>query len=273
MLICKLCNKKFKSITNTHLKYKHNIICNEYLKIFPGEVCKIVSEEEKRKIGDKNKGKKASPETIQKLRDSHLGVEPPNKGKKGMQIGWSKGMTKETNEGVARISQKMMGNTNSKGPKSEETGRNISNAKKGKPLTSQHKNALKLAWADPEVAEKRIQAVLKSSRILPNNAELLLLSILNKITPTAWEYVGNGKIIIGGRSPDFKHRNYNKLIEFQGCYWHGCIEHFPNSERTNDFPTKNKIYKSHGYDSIEIWEHELKYLDSLKQKILNFTEE
>lgn len=39
-----------------------------------------------------NKGKKATPETIQKLRISHLGKTPWNKGLKGVMKAWNKGL-------------------------------------------------------------------------------------------------------------------------------------------------------------------------------------
>lgn len=41
-----------------------------------------------------NKGKKMSAEQRAKLREAHLGQEPWNKGKKGLQVAWNKGMRK-----------------------------------------------------------------------------------------------------------------------------------------------------------------------------------
>lgn len=35
LLVCKLCMRQMKSITNTHLKHKHNITVDDYRKLFP----------------------------------------------------------------------------------------------------------------------------------------------------------------------------------------------------------------------------------------------
>ena len=128
--------------------------------MFPGVIVRIVSEDTKKKIRNSHFGIKPSLETRQKLSKSHLGQIPGNKGKKGLQVGWSKGLTKETHPSVAKISNKMMGNKNGFGPCSIEKAEKISKSKKGKPLTQKHKDALKKAWQDPEVKDKRIQAVL-----------------------------------------------------------------------------------------------------------------
>ena len=34
MIVCEICKREFKRISNTHLK-QHNITCNEYMKMFP----------------------------------------------------------------------------------------------------------------------------------------------------------------------------------------------------------------------------------------------
>ena len=154
------------------------------LKCKAGCTCKkhIVSAERGKKIGDKIRGRKATPETIQKLRDSHLGKIPGNKGKKGLQIGWSKGLTKETNQSLDSLSRKMIGNKNGSGLRSPSVGENISKAKKGKPQTSEHRLALKTFWEEhPDKLSLRIKNSLKGSGRHPNKLEKKLLFILNFI--------------------------------------------------------------------------------------------
>ena len=84
------------------------------------------------------KGRKASEETRQKLRESHKGQVPWNKGKIGLQTAWNKGLTKETDKNVAKISETKKGkhvspNTEfKKGHRqSKEARRKMSEAKKG----------------------------------------------------------------------------------------------------------------------------------------------
>jgi len=68
------------NIGNKHtLGYKHT--AESILKISEASKARKHSEETKKKIGDSNRGKKASPETIIKLKESHLGKIPGNKGK------------------------------------------------------------------------------------------------------------------------------------------------------------------------------------------------
>jgi len=52
------------------------------------------SEETKRKISIAHKGKTISEEQKRKLADSHRGKTPWNKGKKGLQVAWNKGLKK-----------------------------------------------------------------------------------------------------------------------------------------------------------------------------------
>jgi hypothetical protein len=75
-----------------------------------------------------NKGKKASPETIAKLRESHLGQVAWNKGKKGSTSGWPKGELrgKTWNKGISAPA---------------EVRKKMSEAKKGKPWTEARRAA------------------------------------------------------------------------------------------------------------------------------------
>jgi len=54
-IVCRLCQKKFKKITNTHLKKFHNMTMKEYMKKFPNSC--IVSENLRGVYGDKTRGK------------------------------------------------------------------------------------------------------------------------------------------------------------------------------------------------------------------------
>lgn len=57
-----------------------------------------------------NKGRKETrEEVLKKQSESHKGLLVWNKGKKGLQEGWNKGLTKETNESVMMSSEKRIG--------------------------------------------------------------------------------------------------------------------------------------------------------------------
>lgn len=77
-----------------------------------------------------------------------------------------------------------------------------------------------------------------------------------------WKYVGNFEFWIGGKNPDFMNTNGNKkLIELYGNYWHKgenpqeIIDHF----------------KQYGFDTLVIWEKELKDLNKVKEKLVEFS--
>lgn len=55
MVTCKVCNKQFKKITNSHLRDKHSIDREEYLRLFPDS--KMIDESVTQAISDSFKGK------------------------------------------------------------------------------------------------------------------------------------------------------------------------------------------------------------------------
>jgi len=94
MIICLICGKKFKIVSPSHLKYKHNITVREYLKKYPGcetgydIMCKKQKQTNlklygvenvsyldfvKKKIIEKNTGKKHKKTSILKMSKSHKG--------------------------------------------------------------------------------------------------------------------------------------------------------------------------------------------------------
>lgn len=91
----------------------------------------------------------------------------------------------------------------------------------------------------------------------PNKAELKLLAILE---PFSFEYVGNGQLIIGGKSPDFWNGDH-KLIELYGDYWH----------RGEDSQKRVDYFANYGYGCLVIWEDELKDREKVLSKITRFS--
>lgn len=84
VVICKLCEKIFKTITFSHLYRKHKMSFSEYILRFPD--ASLVSDESREnssKIGKKNKGRRAwnkgltaTEESRQKTRDTHWSRKP-----------------------------------------------------------------------------------------------------------------------------------------------------------------------------------------------------
>jgi very-short-patch-repair endonuclease/DNA-directed RNA polymerase subunit RPC12/RpoP len=102
--------------------------------------------------------------------------------------------------------------------------------------------------------------ILKKSflgRLLrPNKPEKLL----QKILPKSFKYVGNGYTWIAGKNPDFINYKEKKIIELFGDYWH----------KRTEMKQRIKHFKKYGYKTIIIWEHELKNINKVKNKIISF---
>lgn len=97
---------------------------------------------------------------------------------------------------------------------------------------------------------------LKSSKRKPNKLELKVAKLLGD----EWEYVGDGRVEIGGLIPDFVHKTKRQVLEVMGCYFHSCPEHFPEVKRPRSASPayKESVYKGNGYEVIFIWEHDIK---------------
>ena len=76
-----------------------------------------------------------------------------------------------------------------------------------------------------------------------------------------WEYTGDGSFKIGPYNPDWICRDQRKIIELNGCYWHGCsVCNYDNKYRKGKIKRddkKIKYYKSLGWKVLVIWEHEV----------------
>jgi hypothetical protein len=111
-------------------------------------------------------------------------------------------------------------------------------------------------WQDPEYAKK----VGVAMNIKPNKPETIILNLLNEIYPNEWEYTGDFSFMIAGKNPDFTNKEQKKLIELYGDYWH----------RGQNPQNRIDHFKPHGYDTLVIWECELKDLDNVIEKIQKF---
>ena len=79
--------------------------------------------------------------------------------------------------------------------------------------------------------------------------EIKLKNILNNLYPNEWEFVGDGKMVLGGKIPDFVNVNgNNQIIELYGRYWH-----------RNDNPQDRiDLFQTFGYATMIVFDNELK---------------
>lgn len=188
------------------------------------------SEEARRRMSEAHKGRIVSLETRKKISESRLGEKH-----------WAWGRSQ-----------------------SEESNKKRSLALKGrkKPLRSEEwkkkrRKISKALWQQPEFVKKQ----MKSRHTFPNKWEIQVDSLLQRILPDEYKYVGDGQFILGGKCPDFLNINGKKLlIEFYGDYWH----------RNDDPEIRIGFFKKYGFNTLVIWGHELKDIPLLSSKILDF---
>lgn len=106
----------------------------------------------------------------------------------------------------------------------------------------------------------------------PNRQEKEFLSILQREFGDRYKFVGDGTVRIGYYSPDFIDEESKKIIEYNGCWWHGCETCFPDktAQRLRD-KDRIRVYEEAGYKVKQIWSHELKDENSFLEELRRFT--
>ena len=99
-----------------------------------------------------------------------------------------------------------------------------------------------------------------------NKAEAKLNQVIQEMG-LPYKFVGNGEVWISGLSPDFINTNgQKKIIEFFGEHWHeGKGVSYRRTENG-----RKEVFAGYGYDTLIIWGKELKNMEAVKQRILNF---
>lgn len=119
-------------------------------------------------------------------------------------------------------------------------------------------------WQNPEFVIKQ----MKARGVKPNKTEKYLEDVLSTICPE-FKYNGDGRlgVVLAGLVPDYVNTNGSKqVIECFGEYWHRrkSIKWHQTEEG------RVETYKTVGWDCLVIWEAELKEIDKVKAKILDF---
>jgi G:T-mismatch repair DNA endonuclease (very short patch repair protein) len=119
--------------------------------------------------------------------------------------------------------------------------------------------------------EMRMRNILKSVHVKPNKKEMKLDLILQSLLPNEYSINVKGEIIIlGGKVPDFVNINgQKKVIELFGDYWHSD-EFIQKNGHGETEKSRTEYFKQFGWDTLIIWEHELKDKNLLKERILKF---
>lgn len=204
----------------------------------------IVSKETREKIGNSNRGKKCSEETRKKMSLSHKGK-------------------KLTIEHRKKLSLSKIGDKNP--AKSPETRRKMSLTRKG--CISPHRGK-KYPWVTKRNLNPKEQRKMAIARkIKPNKPEKIMINLIRE-NNLPFNYVGDGKIWFKGQNhsfnPDFLSKNPKYILEIYGGYWHNLPKAVKRDKE------RLKTYKKYGYETLVIWESELKNQNQVVNKIKGF---
>jgi len=220
-----------------------------------------LSEEHREKIGISNRGKKRTEQQKKKYSESKMGDSNPikrmdvrlkvGKSLKGRKA-WNKGkkLPPLSDEHKEKIRVSMLGKNTFK--RSEETCEKMRVSKQGckrsKESVIKSNAGIKAAWANHEIKNKQVKAIILGNKVSPNKVELTMQGFLDGIYPNEWKFVGDGQLIINGKCPDFVNVNGKKmLIEVFGDYWH----------KDDNPEDRIKIFEPYGYRTLVLWEHEI----------------
>ena len=192
------------------------------------------------------KGKKQSVESRRKMSESRKGVPLSESHRKNITIANKKAWGDLSEEQRAIRHGKMWGKFNGNSP---WEGKHHTEKAKQK-LREIH---LKL-WQDPAHARKHL--VFNS----PNKSEIKLMGYINEVSPVGWEFVGDGKVVIDGKCPDFINKNSLQVIELFGEFWH----------KTQEEKTRKDFFAQYGYETLIVWCKELYRPVKLRQKLKAF---
>lgn len=225
--------------------------------------------------GKLQKGKPKSPEQIEKMRQNQVEkwknplyrerqiklrkgkhYSPKTEFKQGhsMNKGVNKGRSYEEifGEGKGKIMRQRRGEE-SKGRKhTEETKRKIRLGNVGRVVSEETREKIRLV-----MMRNRKKGVYHQT---PNKPEKIMINLIKK-NNLPFNYVGDGQINIGCFNPDFLSKNPKHIIEVFGDYWHNLPKVKERDKR------RLKTYSKYGYETLVIWEHELKNKKKVLEKI------
>lgn len=224
---CMLCEKEFRAISNTHLKH-HGITVSQYKIQFPNSL--VYSESTLQKCAEGGKialtqeQRSANGKLSAKLRD-------PEKHRQSVTKGW------------AKISPEMR----------KKRMQGAINWLKRHPEGSRKALAIgRKVWDEMKLQNPSLTSIPKTWEI--NSEEK---RVLNLVEPYGFKYVGN-KYTVDGLRPDFINEEKKLLIEYNGCYWHGCRRCFPKGPipETKDDKRIERFVK-HGYKVLMLTTHNM----------------
>ena len=102
--------------------------------------------------------------------------------------------------------------------------------------------------------KKRLREFRKNQVIpyRPTTPERMFIELCN-IAKLPFKYVGNGKLWIGNKNPDFIDEKSKIVVEIFGEYWH----------KEEEIPVIKDYYRKYGWECIVLWDYDVRRLLNL----------
>lgn len=231
--------------------------------ISAGKKGHTVSAECRAKISAKLKGRTLTAETCVKIRAALATPEVQAKlsATRRGRVAWNKGIPM-TLERRLKLTEALRGRPSwNKGkPLSENHRAQLSIAHKGKTQSAQHRAAISAGLkGNPKVIAARISA--RAEQKFPFNDTKPELSVFRGLKLVGIPFKRQFRFDGIPHSFDFAIPSRKTLIEVDGCYWHACPIHRPESAHGRRRATRDieidAQARALGWKVIRIWEHEL----------------
>lgn len=155
---------------------------------------------------------------------------------------------------------------------SEEWKRNMSIGMKGIPRSEETKQKFRDRMLGTHLSietKKKLSEynILHPNRVYKNTSiEIKIETELKRLGINYQKQIPLCKIAV----VDFLLKEINTVIQADGCYWHGCPEHFPsNTRRQEADKNQDTILGLNGYKVVRFWEHEInKSVEECIDKVL-----
>jgi len=106
--------------------------------------------------------------------------------------------------------------------------------------------------------------------IHPNKPEQILNELLKQLFKNKYKLNVKAEYIIGNKIPDFMDIKNKKIIELFGDYWHSDKVLKEKKAKDSTEQGRIKFFKKYSYSTLIIWEHELKDIEAIIAKIMEF---
>ncbi len=168
---------------------------------------------------------------------------------------------KRKEEGIEELSEKQSKKTKESWKNKEHRKRRLKGlreANKKEPLRKLRSERMKgknNPMANRKTVEKMMKSLKLSQKLSPNKEEKKVIKFFkeNKIN---LKFVGNGKIIIDGKIPDFINEKARLIVEYNNRFWH-CDDN-PWYDVKDDSKKRKQFFKRRGYHLYIIWDDDFK---------------